>query len=65
MVNLKPCAILMDIKCDLSNQDEAFSDFTLYQQAVGSLQYNTQTRQDVAYAMNKVAQYMRNPKLIH
>ena len=39
----------------------AFSDPTLYRFVVGALQYATITRPDIAYAVNKLCQFMHNP----
>ncbi|KAF5455583.1 hypothetical protein F2P56_025143 [Juglans regia] len=42
-----------------------FEDPTLYRSTVGSLQYLSLTRPDVAYAVNKVCQFMHTPKTPH
>ncbi|KAL5721714.1 hypothetical protein ACHQM5_005324 [Ranunculus cassubicifolius] len=42
-----------------------FSNHTLYRSVVGALQYLTFTRPDVSFAVNKVCQYMHNPKDEH
>ena len=50
----------------LSKFDDAvFSDPSLYRSIVGGLQYTTITRPDVAFAVNKVSQFMQQPLDIH
>jgi hypothetical protein len=39
----------------------SLSDPTVFQSVVGSLQYYSLTLLDIAFAMNKVCQYMANP----
>ncbi|KAF7843954.1 Copia protein [Senna tora] len=43
------------------DEGEPLSNLTLYQQAVGSLQYLTTTRPNISYSVNKLSQYMANP----
>ena len=45
--------------------DSAFPDPSLYRSVVGGLQYATITRPDIAYAVNKVAQFMHTPLESH
>jgi hypothetical protein len=45
--------------------DELFKNLTLYRIIVGSLQYITITRPDIAFTVNKVAQFMHSPSNIH
>lgn len=44
---------------------ELFEDAALYQSIVGALQYLTITRPDIAFAVNKVCQFMHKPTLPH
>ncbi|XP_016673328.1 uncharacterized mitochondrial protein AtMg00810-like [Gossypium hirsutum] len=43
----------------------ALSDLQHYRSIVGSLQYLCHTRPDISYSVNKVAQYMQNPRYSH
>ncbi|XP_042953551.1 uncharacterized mitochondrial protein AtMg00810-like [Carya illinoinensis] len=47
------------------NDGPDFDDPTLYQSTVGSLQYLSLTRTDVAFVVNKICQFMHAPKLPH
>jgi hypothetical protein len=59
MSNAKPCSTPLPAKLQLSKSDgPPLSDPTLYQSIVGSLQYTTITRSDIAFAVNKVAQFL-------
>lgn len=51
-------------KLSLSNTP-SFSDPTLYRSCVGSLQYLSLTRPDIAFVVNKLSQFMHNPKNLH
>ena len=44
---------------------DSFSDPTLYKSVVGALQYATITRPDIAYAFNKLCQFMHSPLESH
>ncbi|CAN6696160.1 unnamed protein product [Malus baccata var. baccata] len=49
----------------LLNEGDPLSDPTLYRNIVGSLQYLTFTRPDIAYAVNTVCQFMAKPTEVH
>jgi len=52
--------------CKLSKTgSDTFSDPSLYKSVVGSLQYATITRPEIAYSVNKVCQLMSNPLESH
>nr|GEV04288.1 hypothetical protein [Tanacetum cinerariifolium] len=60
--NCNPVSSPMVTSSSLSLDDStAFSSPVEYQQAVGSLQYVTLSRPDIAFAVNKVCQYMHAP----
>lgn len=62
----KPVQSPMAASTHLSFTDgPAFSDPTLYRSTVGSLQYLSLTRADVAFVVSKVCQFIHNPKLPH
>ena len=44
---------------------DSFSDPTLYRSMVGALQYATITHPDIAYAVNKLCQFMHSPLESH
>ncbi|KAF5470687.1 hypothetical protein F2P56_011184 [Juglans regia] len=57
---------LVDASTKLSKFDSpSFDDTTLFRSTVGSLQYLSLTRPDVSFAVNRVCQFMRDPKLPH
>jgi hypothetical protein len=45
--------------------EDAFDDPHLYRSVVGTLQYVTITRPNIAFAVNKVSQYMHAPTTLH
>lgn len=45
--------------------DHPFRDPTLYRSTVGALQYITITRPELSFSVNKVCQFMSNPKENH
>jgi len=49
------------ITFDFLDGTDSFSDPTLYKSVVGTLQYATITRSDIAYAVNKLCQFMHSP----
>lgn len=46
-------------------EGEPLTDPTLYRSIVGSLQYLTFTRSDIAFSINSVCQFMKSPTDIH
>jgi histone deacetylase 1/2 len=44
---------------------DTMSDPTLYRSIVGALQYETLTRPDIAFSVNKVCQFMSQPLESH
>jgi len=53
MQDCKACATPMSPGTSLTYEGELFSDPSLYMTVIGSLQYLTYTRPDVAFAVNK------------
>lgn len=47
------------------HEREAFPDATLYRSVVGALQYATLTRLELAFAVNKLSQFMASPRFHH
>ena len=59
MTDCKPCSTPVSAKTQLSTlEGEPLSDLTEYRRLVGSLQYLTLTRPDIAFAVHHVAQFM-------
>ncbi len=46
-------------------EGESFPDHTLYHNTVGALQYLSLTRPCIAFAINKISQFMHKPALLH
>lgn len=65
MVDATPISTPADSHSRLILDGDPFSDPTLYRQVVGSLQYATITRPDIAFAVNWVCQYMHSPTVLH
>ncbi|KAK8664822.1 hypothetical protein V6N13_084595 [Hibiscus sabdariffa] len=66
MLNSNPTPTPMIVSPKLKANDGAvFSDIQLYRSTVGGLQYICLTRPDIAYAVNKVSQYMNHPHETH
>ncbi|CAM8882543.1 unnamed protein product [Rhodiola kirilowii] len=65
MLDSKPISTHGDPSSRLTLWGDAFSDPKLYRQIVGSLQYATITRPEIAYAVNCVCQYMHAPTSLH
>ncbi|KAH9778852.1 hypothetical protein KPL71_007491 [Citrus sinensis] len=55
----------LGIKTEEEEGGQLFEDKTLYRSFIGALQYATITRPDIAYSVNKLSQFMQEPKVIH
>ena len=44
---------------------DPFPDPTLYRSTIGSLQYVTITRPEIAFAINKLSQFLEYPSMLH
>ena len=61
-----PCPSPMVTHLSLSLHDgDPFDNPALYRMIVGALQYATITRPDLAFAVNKVSQFMHSPTTSH
>jgi len=47
------------------NEGAKFHDPTLYRSVIGSLQYAVLTRPELAFYVNKLSQFMSNPRQSH
>jgi hypothetical protein len=62
----KPVATPMSSSSILSKfEGSTITDPTLYRSTIGSLQYLSLTRPDIAFAVNKVSQFMQDPRDLH
>ncbi|XP_035540055.1 uncharacterized mitochondrial protein AtMg00810-like [Juglans regia] len=61
LLDSKPVHTPMVISQPLSTDGSLFSDPTLYKSLVGTLQYLTITRLDIAHAVNSVSQFLHAP----
>ncbi|XP_019096396.1 PREDICTED: uncharacterized protein LOC109130803 [Camelina sativa] len=66
MYDSKPVSTPMSLKPKLSlSSGNLFDDPTKYRMVLGSLQYLSFTRPDIAYAVNKLSQFMHRPTDMH
>lgn len=63
MLKCKPSAFSAKKPVDPSNP--LFEDVTLFRTLVGSLQYLTLTRPEIAFSINSICQHMHQPKVSH
>jgi hypothetical protein len=63
MVLVKPVSTPMAASTTLGRfEGSTITDTTLYRSTVGSLQYLPLTRPDISFAVNKVSQFMQDPR---
>jgi len=66
MSGAKPISTPMAVSPALSKYDgDPLPDPFLFRSVVGALQYVTITRPDIAFAVNRVSQFMHNPTMSH
>ena len=66
MQDAKPVSSPMASSTSLTvHEGPSFPDHTLYRSTVGALQYLSLTRPDIAFAINKLSQFMHAPTLLH
>ncbi|KAL0559459.1 hypothetical protein IC582_004070 [Cucumis melo] len=65
MISAKSCTRPMSPSLDLYTTAPPFNDSSLYRKLVGSLQYLTFTRPDIAFSVNRVSQFMHKSTVIH
>ena len=66
MLHFKACATTMVYGVNLTQESgENFSDASLYRSTIGALQYLTISRPDIAFAVNKLSQYLSAPTTSH
>jgi hypothetical protein len=66
MLEAKPVSTPMASSTNLSAYEgEPFRDHTLFRSTVGALQYLSITRPDIAFAVNKLSQFMHKPTQTH
>jgi len=62
MSNCNSCETPFDTVASLTNEGELFANPSLYRTLVGSLQYLTYTWPNIAFGVNKLSQFLANPK---
>jgi len=65
MEDCKPCDTPMNAGLSLTDEGEDLLNPALYRTILGSLQYLTYTRPDIAFAVNKLSQFSSKPKSQH
>nr|KYP35708.1 Copia protein [Cajanus cajan] len=65
MENASPCPTPMVTGKQFTIEGEKLKNPTEFRQAIGALQYLTNTRPDIAFSVNKLSQFMSSPTLDH
>ncbi|KAL5566072.1 hypothetical protein UlMin_029236 [Ulmus minor] len=66
MLNTKPCPMPAAVgKPLVALGGEPMKNQRLYKSIIGSLQYVTHTRPDLAFVINKLSQFLQSPTMIH
>lgn len=65
MLDAKPVSTPAEPNGNLRKMGTPFDDARLYRQVVGALQYATITRPEIAFAVNRVCQFMHSPTHDH
>lgn len=66
MQHSSPCPTPIIVDTDLYKiEGEPLSNPSQHRSALGSLQYLTQTRPDISFAVNKLSQFLHNPHSVH
>ncbi|OMO94717.1 Integrase, catalytic core [Corchorus capsularis] len=66
MLDAKPIASPLPSTCSFTKDEgELLEDASLYRSVIGTLQYLLITRPDLAYAVNRMAQFMNAPTTVH
>ena len=65
MQDCKPCSTPMASGVSLTDEGYLFDNPSLYCTMIGSLQYLTYTRLDIAFTINKLSQFLSTPRLQH
>ncbi|XP_019194752.1 PREDICTED: uncharacterized protein LOC109188562 [Ipomoea nil] len=61
MVDCKPLTTPVSVSQPVTPSDQSYENPTQYRRIVGALQYLTITRPDLAYAVNRLCQFMHSP----
>lgn len=65
MLHQRPTHTPIELREGLYSEDILFKDLSKFWQFVGSLQYLTTTRPDLAYSVKKSSQFMQALKILH
>ena len=65
MQDCKPCDTPLNFGVSFTDEEELFSNPSLYQTIIGSLQYLTHTRPDISFVVNRLSQFLSSPKMQH